>query len=147
MPALTRRSCRVRLTFALAASTCAFVTSAWRCSTCCWNGVGSSSARSCPFFTRLLKSVERGGGAPETGLPTWTVVTAERVPVAVTVWVMSPRSAFSVLYCSSFFPRPRQEPARTARLRSTAIRLTLVLPPRQGLRQAPVIAERAGGVY
>jgi hypothetical protein len=34
---------------------------------------------------------------PETWLPTCTVVTAEAVPVAVTVMVMLPRSAFSVL--------------------------------------------------
>ncbi len=33
---------------------------------------------------------------PETWLPTWTVVTAEIVPVAVTVIVTSPRSTVSV---------------------------------------------------
>ena len=49
---------------------------------------------------------------PETWLPTWTVVTAESVPVAVTVMVMPPRSTFSVLYCSSFFPRPQASASR-----------------------------------
>src|SRR5687768_17451972 len=45
---------------------------------------------------------------PETWLPTWTVVTAETVPVAVTVMVTVPRETFSVRYCSAFLP-PAQE--------------------------------------
>jgi hypothetical protein len=46
---------------------------------------------------------------PETWLPTATVVTADSVPVAVTVMVIGPRSTFSVRYCKSFPPVPRQE--------------------------------------
>ena len=47
---------------------------------------------------------------PETWLPTCTVVTAESVPVAVTVTVMLPRSTSSVRYCPppSSLPRRRK---------------------------------------
>src|ERR1051326_2138043 len=62
---------------------------------------------------------------PETWLPTWTVVTAERVPVAVTVMVTSPRVTFAVLYRSSCLPRPRQERRAAARRMMVVVRLNL----------------------
>ena len=42
---------------------------------------------------------------PETSLPTLTVVTADSVPVAVTVCVTSPLSTFAVRYFASGFLR------------------------------------------
>src|SRR5262249_43067955 len=45
---------------------------------------------------------------PDTWLPICTVVTAERVPVAVTVMMIVPRSAFSVRYCGVLDPAPLQ---------------------------------------
>ena len=78
-------------------ATCERVTSARRCSTCASNGVGSSSASNCPALTVLLKSACRRAMTPDTCEPICTVVTAESVPVAVTVIVTLPRSTFSVL--------------------------------------------------
>jgi hypothetical protein len=49
-------------------------------------------ASSWPFFTESLKSTSRSETCPETWVPTCTVVTALRVPVAETVASMSPRS-------------------------------------------------------
>src|SRR5690242_10573865 len=47
---------------------------------------------------------------PETWLPTCTVVTAEMLPVAVTLIVTSPRLAASVRYfgACSLLPRPKK---------------------------------------
>src|SRR5207253_5290066 len=64
--------------------------------------------RSCPRCTRLLKSAYSLAITPDTWLPICTVVTADSVPVAVTVMVMFPRSTFSVLYCSPVLPRLKQ---------------------------------------
>src|ERR1043166_3398864 len=62
---------------------------------------------------------------PDTWLPTWTVVTADSVPVAVTVMVTSPRLTFSVLNCSFCFPVPRQESRAAARMMMVVVRLNL----------------------
>src|SRR5712692_10538272 len=52
---------------------------------------------------------------PETWLPTLTVVTAERAPVAVTAWVMSPWSTVTVRYFSAgFFRLPTRKKIPTA---------------------------------
>jgi len=48
--------------------------------------------------TAVLKSAYSARMIPDTWLPTWTVVTADREPVAVTVIVMSPRSTGDVRY-------------------------------------------------
>ena len=56
---------------------------------------------------------------PETWLPTCTVVTAERVPVAVTVMVTVPRSTFSVLYWAALSPRPLH--AQSAAMMSSVV--------------------------
>ena len=90
-----------------------------RCDTAAAKLVGSSSASSCPLETRLLKSACSLAMIPETWLPTWTVVTAERVPVAVTVAVTSPLPIGSVRYCGSSEGRlatysPYPAPTRTA---------------------------------
>src|SRR5512143_226946 len=55
---------------------------------------------------------------PETWLPTLTVVTADSVPVAVTVWGMMPMSTVAVRYFGCGLPRPpmakkRPTPATT----------------------------------
>jgi hypothetical protein len=44
---------------------------------------------------------------PDTWLPTWTVVTAEIVPVAATVSATDPTSAASVRYFGSDLPFSR----------------------------------------
>src|SRR5688572_21085152 len=67
---------------------------------------------------------------PETWLPTWTVVTAESVPVAVTVMVTLPRSTFSVLYCSSFLPPPLQANSDMVRSSVVAVRRRFTFSPR-----------------
>src|SRR5262249_29480834 len=63
------------------------------------NSCGSSVARSWPFLTGVLKSTNSSLTRPETCAPTWTVVTAESVPVAVTRALMCPRSARTVSNC------------------------------------------------
>ena len=60
-------------------------------------------------MTWLLKSACSLAMIPETWLPTATVVTAERAPVAVTVCVTVPRSAFAVRYFGSDLLRPPDE--------------------------------------
>jgi hypothetical protein len=79
-------------------STLAFSRSARRWAADCSKGVGSSSASGCPFRTCELKSTKSFAMIPETWLPTLTVVTAESVPVAVTVATTSPRSSFALRY-------------------------------------------------
>ncbi len=56
----------------------------------------SRRATTWSFFTRELKSAPRLSTVPETCEPTWTVVTACRVPVAPTTSTMSPRSTVVV---------------------------------------------------
>ena len=51
---------------------------------------------------------------PDTWLPTWTVVTAEIVPVAVTVMVTSPRSTGAVRYFSTGSPFPERSQNQAA---------------------------------
>ena len=60
--------------------------------------VGSISATSCPFFTGELKSTDIAEILPETWLPTSTLTTALKVPLAVTCWTRSPRAAVAVSY-------------------------------------------------
>jgi hypothetical protein len=62
-----------------------------------WKSEGSSRAITCPFLTMELKSAGRLWSVPETWDPTWTVVTAWRVPVAPTTSTMSPRSTVAVV--------------------------------------------------
>jgi hypothetical protein len=50
------------------------------------------------FFTRVLKSAKSSLIWPETWLPTWTVVTALRLPVDDTAAVSGPRSTRVVRY-------------------------------------------------
>ncbi len=76
---------RVRPISSLRSWTFAFSRFARLWSTACRNGVGSSSARGWPFLTTELKSTWSFAMMPETWLPTLTVVTADSVPVAVTV--------------------------------------------------------------
>ncbi len=64
---------------------------------------------------------------PDTWLPTCTVVTADSVPVAVTVMVTVPRSTFSVRYCSFLLPLPLHA-ARAAIVSIVTKRLTLRTP-------------------
>src|SRR5262244_3185426 len=65
---------------------------------------------------------------PETWLPTLTVVTAERAPVAVTVCVMSPLSTGEVRYLASGFPRlPTRKNTPTAAAATTRIQATVFL--------------------
>src|ERR1051326_4631922 len=78
---------------------------------------------------------------PETWLPTCTVVTAERVPVAVTVIVTSPWLTFSVLNCSSCLPRPRQESTAAAMRMIAVERLTIWKPLRSRLRANSALVE------
>src|SRR5579885_3041451 len=66
---------------------------------------------------------------PETWLPTCTVVTAETVPVALTVMVTVPRSTTSVRYLSPPVPLPRRNrnnatrtAAATTRARMSSLR-------------------------
>jgi hypothetical protein len=66
-----------------------------------------------------LKSAWSLAMMPDTWLPTATVVTAETAPVAVTVWVTSPRSTWAVRYFGSDFfrlPRRRKSPPPAARM-------------------------------
>ncbi len=78
------------------------------CSRAASKSCGSIRAMSCPFFTRELKSAWSACTRPETWLPTWTVTSAESVPVAVTLPTMRPRSTAMV---SSWGPGSF-EPAR-----------------------------------
>jgi hypothetical protein len=52
----------------------------------------------CPFFTRELKSTNSSLICPETWLPTSTVTTALRLPVAETAAVRGPRSTAASRY-------------------------------------------------
>src|SRR4029434_5521489 len=58
---------------------------------------------------------------PETWLPTCTVVTACRVPVADTVLRMEPRSIFAVMYSSEEARRPHRKYPPTPPTRTTPI--------------------------
>ncbi len=55
---------------------------------------GSIRAMTWSFLTTVLKSAKSSLICPETWLPTWTVVTALRLPVAETAAVRGPRSIF-----------------------------------------------------
>ena len=59
---------------------------------------GSMRATTCPFFTIELKSTKSALICPETWLPTWTVMTALRLPVAETAAVRGPCSTRASLY-------------------------------------------------
>src|SRR5437773_3594637 len=59
---------------------------------------GSIRATTWPFFTTELKSTRRSLTWPETWLPTWTVMTALRLPVAETAAVRGPRSTRASRY-------------------------------------------------
>ena len=77
---------RERSTFARADTRFAL---AW--SICVWTIDGSSFAMSWPCFTIELKSAPSSSTVPETWVPTCTVVTASRVPVAPTLSTTLPR--------------------------------------------------------
>ena len=82
---------------------------------------GSIRAITCPFLTWELKSAPSDWIVPETWLPTWTVTTAESVPVAETVVTRSPRSALAVLNPPAFARGQNQYvPAPIAARRRTA---------------------------
>jgi hypothetical protein len=57
----------------------------------------ASVASTSPFLTSWLKSARSDWTEPDTWLPTWTVVTAWRVPVADMTLTMLPRVAASVV--------------------------------------------------
>ena len=67
------------------------------CSTCDANSDGSSRAMTSPARTIELKSAYSASMMPETWLPTCTVVTASRAPVAPTVSTTSPRVRATVV--------------------------------------------------
>ena len=73
-------------------------TSAWAWLTFAWKISGSIRAMTCSFLTGVLKSAISSLIWPETWLPTWTVVTALRLPVADTAAVRGPRSTRAVRY-------------------------------------------------
>ena len=60
--------------------------------TLAWKMSGSIRAMTWSFFTIELKSTSSSLIWPETWLPTWTVMTALRLPVAETAAVRGPRS-------------------------------------------------------
>ena len=62
---------------------CASVAFAW--SSDAWNVVGSSFARTWPFFTCELKSASSSEIVPDTCVPTLIVFCGLSVPLAVTV--------------------------------------------------------------
>ena len=61
-----------------------------------WNRRGSRLARSCAFFTTLLKSTYSRSTIPEICEPTFTVMMAETSPVAFTTSLTGPRVTASV---------------------------------------------------
>src|SRR5262245_58380061 len=73
-------------------------TSAWAWVTFAWKISGSILAMTWFFFTGVLKSAISSLIWPDTWLPTWTVVTAFRLPVAETAEVRGPRSMRAVRY-------------------------------------------------
>ena len=60
------------------------------------NSAGSIFAITCPFFTGELKSTKISLMRPDTWVPTWTVTSADSVPVAVTFATIGPRSIATV---------------------------------------------------
>ena len=73
---------------------------------------------------------------PETWLPTLTVVTAESVPVAVTVATMSPFSSFVFRYFGSeepFRPNTSHAPAPSTRMAATTARILFFIQPSNGV--------------
>ena len=62
-----------------------------------------------------MKSACRAATIPETTLPTLTVVTAESVPVAVTVCVTLPLSTLAVRYFGARLLAPEAEDPHEAR--------------------------------
>ncbi len=87
--------------------------SAWACRTASWGSVGSSWAISCPARTVSLKLAYRWEISPDTWVPTDTVLTAPRVPVADTVCTRSPRVTAEVRKASLALP-PRASRATVA---------------------------------
>jgi hypothetical protein len=77
-------------------------TSALAWLTCASKICGSMRAMTWPFFTTELKSTSSSLIWPDTWLPTWTVVTALRLPVADMVAVRGPRSTLAVRYFGAF---------------------------------------------
>ena len=77
--------------FAVSSSALAWLT--WASKIC-----GSIRAMIWPFLTRELKSTSSSLICPETWLPTWTVTTALRLPVAETAAVRGPRSIAASRY-------------------------------------------------
>ena len=74
----------------------AIFASAWR--TWALKMVGSSLRSTWPFLTRSLKSAFSSATVPDTCEPTLISATGLMVPVAVTVWLMAPRSTTVLRY-------------------------------------------------
>ena len=72
--------------------------SAWAWLTFASKISGSIRAMSWPFLTTVLKSARSSLIWPDTWLPTWTRMTAFRLPVDETAAVRGPRSTFVVRY-------------------------------------------------
>ncbi len=71
------------------------------CATAAMKSAGSMVAMVWSFFTSDSKSAKRASMRPETWLPTCTVTSAERLPVAVTLAAIAPRSTAAVSYWTS----------------------------------------------
>ena len=99
-------SARARSTWAcwLSTAACEPSTSARAWLTLASNVSGSMRAMTWPLRTMELKSTMSCLIWPETWLPTWTVVTALRVPVADTAAVRGPRSTRPNRYCGALPP-------------------------------------------
>ena len=80
----------------LSTCACALSRSARAAFSLAWKTSGSIRAISWPRRTGELKSTRTSRIWPETWLPTWTVVTAARAPVAETLATIVPRSTIAV---------------------------------------------------
>ncbi len=82
---------------------------------CTWSLslAGSSSMSTCPRLTRSFTSTRTACTVPDNSLPTLTWRTGCKVPLALTVRVMSPRAKASVTYCglTGWALRPQSHPA------------------------------------
>src|SRR4030065_12153 len=90
----------------------------------------------CPFFTGELKSTKIFRIVPETWLPTWTVVTALRLPVAEMDCGISPFSTRAVLNRGAFLSCDREKKAHHARQACSPCPPPAPPPPAPGRRQA-----------
>ena len=80
---------------------------------------------SCPFFTGEFQSTNSFCTVPETCVPTWTVTSADSVPVAVTRATIRPRSTAAVSNSTGGFlcaARQRQTPKPAVNSTTSAAR-------------------------